>query len=112
MISALSVVFILGLLVTKYMFRDAYALIDIFGSVVIGLTLATILVHAVFIDSDKFFTKVEKCQFKLFMIMIGQLIIASALLAYKQFIQIEELGDASSDVFRERNGMQNESEDD
>jgi len=42
------------------------------------------------------------------MIMIGQLIIASALLAYKQFIQIEELGDASSDVFRERNGMQNE----
>lgn len=108
MISALSVVFILGLLVTKYMFRDSYALIDIFGSVVIGLTLATILVHAVFIDSDKFFTKVEKCQFKLFMIMIGQLIIASALLAYKQFIQIEELGDASSDVFRERNGMQNE----
>ena len=71
MISALAIVFTLGLLVTKYMFRDAYALIDILGSLAIGLTLATILVHAVFIDSDKFFTKVEKCQFKLFMISIG-----------------------------------------
>ena len=104
MISALSIVFTLGLLVTKYMFRDAYALIDIFGSLVIGLTLATILVHVIFIDSDKFFTKVEKCQFKLFMIMIGQLILGSALLVYKQFIQVEQLGDATPSN-AEINGM-------
>ena len=71
------------------MFRDSYALIDAFGTVTIGLTLATILIHAVFIDSDKFFTKVPHCQFKLLMIMVGQLVLAIALLVYKSFIQTE-----------------------
>jgi len=55
---ALAITFNLGILVAKYMHRDVYGLIDTFGACVIGLTIATILVHAVFIDSDKFFTKV------------------------------------------------------
>lgn len=68
---AIAIVFTTSLLVSKYMFRDSYALIDAFGTIAIGLTLATILVHAVFIDSDKFFTKVGACQFKLLMIMVA-----------------------------------------
>ena len=57
---SITVVFILGVLANKYMHKDVYALIDTFGAVLIGLTTATILVHAVFVDSDKFFTKVER----------------------------------------------------
>ena len=68
---SISIVFNLGILVNKYMHRDVYALIDTFGASVIGLTLSTILVHAVFIDSDKFFTKVQRVQTKNFYIMIG-----------------------------------------
>lgn len=44
----------------KYMHRDVYGLIDTFGASIIGLTIATIMVHAVFLDSDKFFTKVQR----------------------------------------------------
>ena len=57
---SITVVFVLGILVSKYLHRDIYSLIDTFGAVIIGLTIATITVHSVFLDSDKFFTKVQR----------------------------------------------------
>ena len=45
-------------LVTKFIWRDNFALIDSFGAMSIGLVLSTIVTHFVFADTDKFFTKV------------------------------------------------------
>jgi hypothetical protein len=68
---SISIIFNLGILANKYMHRDVYGMIDTFGASIIGLTIATILVHAVFLDSDKFFTKVQRVQTKNFYIMVG-----------------------------------------
>lgn len=75
------------------MHRDVYALIDTFGACVIGLTLSTILVHAVFLDSDKFFTKVQRVQTKNFYIMIGQLALGLIILLVRLLTVKDKLGE-------------------
>lgn len=45
-------------LITKFQWKDSFALVDCFGAIAIGLVLSTIVCHAVYVDSDKFFTKV------------------------------------------------------
>ena len=73
------------ILVTKFIWRDTFALLDCFGAISIGLVLSTIITHFVYVDTDKFFTKVESAQTKNFGIMVSQLVIFVILAIYNLF---------------------------
>ena len=46
---------------SKYITKNYLVLNDNFAAIPTGMVLASILVHSVFVDSDKFFTKVARC---------------------------------------------------
>jgi hypothetical protein len=46
---------------SKYIHKNYIVLNDTFAAIPTGMVLASILVHSVFVDSDKFFTKVARC---------------------------------------------------
>ena len=75
--------FTITLLVTKHLYRDLFSVLDVIGAVANGLALATLVTHAIFVDTDKMFTKVEQAQSKNFSIMIGQWFIFVLLLIFK-----------------------------
>ena len=72
-------------LVTKFIWRDTFALLDCFGSISIGLVLSTIVTHFVYVDTDKFFTKAASAQTKNFGIMVAQLALLVTLAIYNMF---------------------------
>lgn len=55
---------------SKYIHKNYIVLNDTFAAIPTGMVLASILVHSVFVDSDKFFTKVARCQIKNMGIMV------------------------------------------
>jgi hypothetical protein len=58
---SISILFTVSVLVTKYLHQDAFSLVDTVGATALGLALATLIVHCLFSDNEKFFTKVEQC---------------------------------------------------
>ena len=66
---ATSIQFLSSLLVTKYLHRDIFSQLDIFGQFAIGATLGTFITQMMYKDSDKFFTKVDKAAVKNLIIM-------------------------------------------
>jgi len=74
--------FIVTILHLKYTTKQAFALNDTFATVATGLVIAMVIVHSVYADSDKFFTKVQRVQIKNFVIMAVNWMAILALLIY------------------------------
>lgn len=74
---ATAITFIMTILVTKYLWRDAWALVDSYSAISYGLILSLIITAFVHTDDDRFFTKVERAASRNFWVMVTQLIIFS-----------------------------------
>ena len=82
------------ILVTKYLWRDLYALVDAFSSISFGLVISFIVTLSIYTDSDRFFTKVQIAQTKSFWVMVAQAIVFGVLLIYNIFRRCLRLDDA------------------
>ena len=74
--------FIVSISHLKYTVKQAFALSDTFATVATGLVIATLVVHCVFVDSDKFFTKVARVQIKNFAVMCADWVLILVMLIY------------------------------
>jgi len=80
---ALAIQYTVTLLVNKHLYRDLFSLLDTVGAVANGLIIATFVAHGLFVDTDKFFTKVAEAQSKNFAVMVTQWFIFLLLLIFK-----------------------------
>jgi hypothetical protein len=67
---AMAITVTMSILVSKFLWRDLFTLIDTCGALPIGFVLSFLVTHAVYNDSDRFFTKVAKAATKNFWIMV------------------------------------------
>lgn len=80
---ATAITLTMTMLVTKYLWRDTFALIDAYGAISFGYILSILITTFVHSDDDRFFTKVGRAAWRNFWVMVVQLIIFFLLLLYK-----------------------------
>ena len=73
----------IALLVNKFVFKDGYAILDIFGSSQFGLVFAILVAQAVYNDKDRYFTHTESSMIKTFILMCVQCLVFLILLVFK-----------------------------
>lgn len=79
---ALAITFVITVLVSKFLWRDLFTLIDTWGAIPIGFVISFLVTYAVYTDSDRFFTKADKAATKNFWIMVVQALIIFGLFIY------------------------------
>ena len=60
----------LSVLVTKYLWKDQFALVDTLGVISFGMVISFVFTHIIYSDTDRFFTKAGRAQTKGFWIMV------------------------------------------
>lgn len=68
----LGIAFTITILVSKFLWRDLFTLLDTFGTIPLALVLSFLVTYAVFTDEDRFFTKASIAAKKNFAIMCVQ----------------------------------------
>jgi hypothetical protein len=54
---AIAITMTMSVLVSKFLWRDLFTLIDTFGAIPIGFVISFLVTYAVYNDNDRFFTK-------------------------------------------------------
>jgi hypothetical protein len=67
---AIAITVTISVLVSKFLWRDLFTLMDTFGAIPIGFVISFLVTYAVYNDSDRFFTKSTKTATKNFYIMV------------------------------------------
>lgn len=75
----------ISIFVTKYLYRDMYALVDVFSSIPLALVISFIMTFSVYRDNDRFFTNSEWALYKNFWVMVSQAIVFFVLGVYNIF---------------------------
>jgi len=68
---AIGITVTITVLVSKFLWRDLFTLIDTWGAITIGFVLSFFITYAVYNDNDRFFTKSSRAATKNFWIMVA-----------------------------------------
>jgi len=79
---AIAITVTISVLVSKFLWRDLFTLMDTFGAIPIGFVISFLITYAVYNDSDRFFTKSKGTATKNFWIMVVQALIIFFLFLY------------------------------
>ena len=79
---AIAITMTMSVLVSKFLWRDLFTLIDTFGAIPIGFVISFLVTYAVYNDNDRFFTKASQAATKNFWIMVVQALIIFFLFLY------------------------------
>lgn len=79
---AIGITVTITVLVSKFLWRDLFTLIDVWGAIPIGFVISFLITHSVYNDQDRFFTKAARAATKNFWIMVVQCILFFGLFLY------------------------------
>jgi hypothetical protein len=79
---AIAITVTITVLVSKFLWRDLFTLIDVWGAIPIGFVISFLITHSVYNDQDRFFTKAAKAATKNFWIMVIQCLLFFGLFIY------------------------------